>query len=328
MSDGSANSVLAARGIGVLVGRTLTLQLLTAGVTIALVRILSPADYGLFAIAAAAQAVAQAASDMGLTAALIRQPHEPTARQQIAVRSLLLTLGGAYSALSLAVAFLFLPALGIESEVAKVTSAAMLAVPLYALRAIPMVLLERNLRFGRVAAVETAKALSFNAFALLAALGSLGAYSLAGALPAAALAGALTVYRLQSSQWGLSLDISEVRVLASFGLKFSLYRILGLGRELGFVTLVTAIGGVSLAGFYTMSVRLFSFPVALASALQRVSFPALSRAPDERPRQERGERRSSPRLSAPSPSLSSPGHRKRWSPASWATAGCPAWTSS
>ena len=55
MSDGSANSVLAARGIGVLVGRTLTLQLLTAGVTIALVRILSPADYGLFAIAAAAR---------------------------------------------------------------------------------------------------------------------------------------------------------------------------------------------------------------------------------------------------------------------------------
>ena len=61
---------------------------------------------------------------MGLTAALIRQPHEPTARQQIAVRSLLLTLGGAFSALSLAVAFLFLPALGIESEVAKVTSSA------------------------------------------------------------------------------------------------------------------------------------------------------------------------------------------------------------
>ncbi len=284
MSDGSANSVLAARGIGVLVGRTLTLQLLTAGVTIALVRILSPADYGLFAVAAAAQAAAQAASDLGLTAALIRQPHEPTARQQIAVRGILLTFGGAFSALSLAVAFLLLPAFGIESEVAKVISAAMPAVPLYALRAVPMVLLERHLKFGRVAVVETAEVLSFNTFALLAALGGLGAYSLAGALPAAALAGALTVQRLQSSQWGFSLDLSEVRVLVSFGLKFSLYRILSVGRELGFVTLVTAIGGVSLAGFYTMSVRLFSFPVALASALQRVSFPALSRAPDERPR--------------------------------------------
>ena len=284
MSNDSVDSVLAARGIGFLVGRTLTLQLLTVGVTIALVRILSPADYGLFAVAAAAQAVAQAASDMGLTAALIRQSHEPTAGQQFAVRGLLLTLGSAFSALSLTIAFLLLPAFGIQSEVAKVISAAMPAVPLYALRAVPMVLLERHLRFGRVAAVETAEVLSFNAFALLAALGGLGAYSLAGALPAAALAGTLTVHRLQSSQWGFSLDLGEVRAMVNFGLKFSLYRILGLSRELGFITLVTAIGGVSLSGFYTMSVRLFSFPVALASAVQRVSFPALSRAPDERPR--------------------------------------------
>src|SRR5262249_18267792 len=54
-------------------------------------------------------------------------------------------------------------------------------------------------------------------------------------------------------------------------------------KELGFVGLVAAIGGAPLAGFYGMAKRLFSFPIALTSAVSRVSFPTLSRDPEQRP---------------------------------------------
>ena len=274
----------AARGVGILVSRTLLLQLLTVGVTLVLARLLSPADYGLFAVATAIQSVAQVASGAGLSAALIRQPEDPSRRQQRAVSGFLFATGTAFALAMLAIAFGALPIVGVHGDSIKVIAATTLAVPLYALRAVPMVLLERHLGFGRVALVETAETLSFNAFALAGALAGLGAFSLAGAVPAAAAAGLLCAAALTRPGAGLSLDLAAVRALAHFGLRASLLQILTLSRGLGFVAIVTAIGGTTLAGFYAMASRLFSFPTAIASAMQRVSFPALARSAAERPR--------------------------------------------
>lgn len=274
--------VTAARGVAILVSRTLGLQLLTVGVTLVLARLLSPADYGLFAIAAAVQALAQAASGIGLSTAMIREPDEPSGEQQRAVTGFLLLTGLGFSAVAAAVAFAVLPALGVESEPLEVAAVAAIAIPIYAFRVAPMVLLERRLSFGRVAGVETVETLSFNAFALAGALAGLGAYSLVGAVPVAAAAGALVARRLRVAVPGLSLDLDAVRPLARFGLRASVLRMAMLARELGFVTLLTAIGGTATAGFYAMATRLFAFPTALASAVQRVSFPALARSVEGR----------------------------------------------
>jgi O-antigen/teichoic acid export membrane protein len=276
--------VTAARGVGILVSRTLLLQLLTAGVTLVLARLLTPADYGLFALAAAVQAVAQVTSGAGLSAALIRQDDDPSIHQQRAVTGFLFATGIAFFALTAAAALVALPAAGVHGDALGVIAVTAIAVPLYALRAVPIVLLERHLRFGRVAIVETAETLAFNAFALAGALAGLGAYSLAGGVPAAAAAGLLAVRTLHRPGAGLSLDLGEVRALAHFGLRASALQVLVLARGLGFVTLVTAIAGTSVTGFYAMATRLFAFPAALASAVQRVSFPALSRSPQDRPR--------------------------------------------
>ena len=276
--------VAAARGVGILVSRTLLLQLLTAGVTLVLARLLSPADYGLFALATAVQSLAQVASGVGLSAALIREPGDPAPDQQAAVSGFLLAIGLGFAVAAAAVAFLAAPALGAESESLAVIAVTAAAVPIYALRTVPMVLLERHLRFGRVALVETVETLSFNAFALAAAIAGLGAFSLAGAVPVAAAGGLLTVRLLQRPGPGLSLDLDPVRPLAHFGLRASILKTASLVRGLLFVTLVAALGGTATAGFYGMATRLFAFPAALASAVQRVAFPALSRSDEERPR--------------------------------------------
>jgi O-antigen/teichoic acid export membrane protein len=235
-------------------------------------------------VATAVQSVAQVASGVGLSAALIRQAGDPTRRQQRAVAGFLFATGIAFTAMMQAIAFLALPAAGVDGNSIEVVAATTLAVPVYALRAVPMVLLERHLRFGRVALVETAETLSFNAFALVGALVGLGAFSLAGAVPVAAAAGLLCAWALTRPSAGLSFDLAAVRPLAHFGMRASLLQILTLARGLGFVSLITAIGGTTTAGFYAMGSRLFSLPTALASAMQRVSFPALARSPAERPR--------------------------------------------
>jgi O-antigen/teichoic acid export membrane protein len=279
-----ALGITAARGVGVLVGRTLGLQLLTAGVTVVLARLLTPADYGLFAIALALQMVGQRAAELGLPAALVRLEKDPTPRVQSAVAGLMLLFATGISGLLLIIAFGIAPLAGAESETLRVIAVAAAAMPLYAARAMPMVLMERRLAFGRVAIVETADTLAFNGFALLAALAGLGAFSLSGAVPVGALAGVTAAWVIQPFARRPRIELEPVRPLISFGVKISVLQGIYLIRELGFVSIVAAVGGASVAGYYAMAKRLFSFPIALTSAVARVSFPALSRDAELRPR--------------------------------------------
>jgi O-antigen/teichoic acid export membrane protein len=253
-------------------------------VTIALARILTPADYGLFAIALAVQLVGQRAAELGLPAALVRLEQEPSPWQQSAVAGVMLIAATSLATSLLFVAFVAVPALGGESETLKVIAVAGAAMPFYAARGIPMVLMERRLRFGRVALVETADTLAFNAFALAGALAGMGAFSLAGGVPAGGLAGATTAWLIQPFARRPRMDIDAVRPLAGFGIQVSALQGIYLLRELGFVGIVAAVGGAPMAGFYAMAKRLFSFPIALTAAVARVSFPALSRDAEARPR--------------------------------------------
>lgn len=268
----------AARGVGLLVGRTLGLQLLTAGVTVVLARLLTPADYGMFALALSIQLAGQRLAEMGLPAALINQEAEPSADQQAAVAGAMLSSSLLLSAALFVTAFVLTPALGAESEALRVIAVSSAAMPFYAGRAVPMVLMERQLHFGRVALVETADTLAFNAFALVAALGGLGAFSLVGAVPVGALASVIAAWSLQAFARKPILRLDPLRPLLKFGSQITLVQGINVLQEVGFVTVLTAVGGSAAAGFYAMAKRLFSFPIALTGAVLRVSFPALSRS--------------------------------------------------
>lgn len=272
----------AARGVGLLVGRTLGLQLLTAGVTVLLARLLTPADYGMFALALAIQLAGQRLSELGMPAALIGEEAEPSPEQQAAVAGAMLFTSLLVSGTLFLVAFVLAPALGVDSEALQVVGVAGAAMSLYAGRAVPLAMMERHLQFGRVALVEAADTLTFNAFALAAALAGFGAFSLAGAVPAGALASLATAWALRRSRHRPILRLEPLRPILKFGVKITLIQGMNVAQEVGFVAALTAVGGSTSAGFYAMARRLFSFPIALTGAVSRVSFPALSRSRGQR----------------------------------------------
>lgn len=228
------------------------------------------------------QLVGQRAAELGLPAALVQMKEDPSPRLQSAVAGILLITSAALAGLLLIIGFVVAPTFG-SARTLEVVAVSCAAIPFYASRAIPMVLMERELRFGRVAIVETADTLAFNGFALAGAFAGLGAFSLAGAVPIGGLAGAITAWAVQPFARRPSLDLDPVRPLAGFGLRVSALQGVYLLRELGFVGLLAALGGAPLAGFYAMAKRLFSFPIALTSAVGRVAFPTLSRDPEQRP---------------------------------------------
>jgi O-antigen/teichoic acid export membrane protein len=258
--------------------RTLALQLLTAGVTVVLARLLSPADYGLFAIALSIQLVGQNLAELGLPAALVRMPEEPTRDLQAAVIGCLFAVTAAIALAVLAASFLLMPALGGESKVLEVASVTLLALPLYATRAVPIAMMDRGMSFGRVALVETADTIAFNAFALTGALAGLGVFSLAGAVPVGALLGMVVAWCLQDSARRPRFDFARIKPLIGFGSQVSILGVLYLGRDLGYVLIISALAGAPVAGFYAMAKRLFSFPTAMAAAVSRVGLPTLSQS--------------------------------------------------
>jgi lipopolysaccharide exporter len=248
-----------------------------------LARLLTPADYGLFAIALSVQLVGQSVAELGLPAALVRMPESPSAELQAATIGFLLMVTVTAVAVLGLTAFVLVPSLGGTGSVLKVISITLLALPLYAVRAVPMAMMEREMGFGRVAAVEAADTIGFNVFALFAALAGLGVFSLAGAVPFGAMLGMFTAWLIQRSPRMPRFAPARIKPLIGFGSRVSVLGMLNLGRDLGFVTIIGAIGGAPTAGLYAMAKRLFSFPVALTAAVSRVAFPALSRSPEQRP---------------------------------------------
>lgn len=210
-------------------------------------------------------------------------PEEPSTELQAATIGFLLAITSAIAATVLLVSFVVLPALGGGSEIFEVASITLLALPFYATRAVPMAMMDRGMSFGRVAAVEAADTVGFNLFALTAALAGMGVFSLAGAVPFGALLGMIVAWSIQRSARRPRFAFSPIKPLIGFGSRVSALGILYLGRDLGFVAVVGAVGGASMAGFYAMAKRLFSFPTALSAAVSRVGLPALSQAGGQRP---------------------------------------------
>lgn len=267
----------AARGVGLLGGQMLALQVLTIGVTVVLARLLSVSDYGVFAIALALQQAGLHLVELGIPAALINRDRPPNAHEQRAVTGLVLGLALGICGLVALLAYGLLPALGADDNPLKLALIACLALPLLAFRAVPALLLERKLLYGRLTVMYSVDTITFNLAALGGALAGWGGYSLVAGVPAGALAGTLTALFLQRSARGVTWDFSVIRPLIGFGSQVGVRQGIIVGRDLAFVSLIVLVGSQTAAGFFAMSQRVLGVPIALSMALGRVAFPAMAR---------------------------------------------------
>jgi O-antigen/teichoic acid export membrane protein len=277
----------AVRGSVLIMVRTLGGQVIGFLASIVIARLVAPSEFGLFIVAAAIQQAGITIIFLGLPSALVRQPAPPSAAQQRTVAGFSLAFAVVVSGMAALIAFVALPLVGEKSTTASVVAIACIALPLFAVRVIPIVLLRRRLRFERLLTAEITAQLTFHATAIPAAALGFGAYGLATAVPISALASTIVLSRLQPWSRGYSLDWSIVRELAGFGAQVTAFRFLTQLQEVGLVSLFAAIGGQALAGFYGMSRRVLGLPYGAVRSVQAVAFPALARLQleEERSRQ-------------------------------------------
>jgi O-antigen/teichoic acid export membrane protein len=158
-------------------GTQIVAQIISWGVTLAVLRILDPGDYGLFAMSAAVLVFLNFLNGYGFVSALIQQDKIEEIRIRQAFGMLILMNSGLaliqiFIAAPLAAAYYREP---IIAEMLRWQSLIFLATPFLIL---PEALVTRNLEFKKPALVNLASALVGAAIALLLALGGYGVWAL------------------------------------------------------------------------------------------------------------------------------------------------------
>ncbi len=263
-----------------LVSSKTIIQALSLVSTIAVARILDPADYGLMAIASLLISVSGMVSEFGAGSAII-QFRDLDRRELNGIFWLTSGLSVMVYLLLYAAAPPLADWFG-RPELVSVLRVAGLALPLSTLRVVPENLLRREMRFDRIAVANVAAAcLAIPAIFLLAMRGA-GVWALVAS--AVVMVVVQTASMFISTRWVPGTDVGTSRLgpLMRFcrhtlggGVCWAVYQqidVLFLGKY----------ASISAVGTYSMSMQLIVFPIEkMFSLVNEISYPAMARLQDD-----------------------------------------------
>lgn len=261
--------------------RTIVSLLLRIVGSLVLARYLFPKDYGVFGIAATLMTMGMWLAEAGLSAGLVRQKREPTRDEifTVFVCQQILTL--VIIAVLLAITPLLVKIYHLTPTSVALTRAMILGLTLYSLRVVPMMMLERDLRFTDVARCELIENVIRTVSVILLAIMGAGAWALAGSILLSSAIYLVCVWNTASWQPRGRFDRSIVLPLLRFGLPFQLNAILPALGGSAVPGLVGSVLGIGVLGYINWAAGIASVPMMLNAMLIRIAFPAYSRLQDK-----------------------------------------------
>jgi|KBSSwiStaDraftv2_1062776.scaffolds.fasta_scaffold90413_2 O-antigen/teichoic acid export membrane protein len=248
-------------------------------VTLVVVRLLSPADYGLMAMATVVISISSAIAELGLDAAIVR------------ARSLtpeeLAKLAGFVMALNVGIGLLLMLAAPLvawafrEPRLVHLTQALSLQFVLSALSAVPQALMARDMRFQQRAWIDLASGLTSSATTLAGALLGYGVWALAlGTLAGAAARTTLLLVFGQSIR--PSLRLTGIREHLRYGGAMTTMRLLSDLTLQSDVLIASRFLPAAAIGAYSVAVHLATLPMQkIMSVVNQVAFPTAARLQDD-----------------------------------------------
>jgi O-antigen/teichoic acid export membrane protein len=270
------------QGLIALIVRTGLLQVIAVVATFILTVFLDPAQFGVFAIVAAAVDILVYFSDIGLAGALIQKQevNDEDLATTFTIQQILslVLLGIGFIAGSLVANIYSLSGAGIW-----LFRALLVSVFLSGLKTIPSVLLERKLDFIKVATVQIIETIIFYGLAVILAWKGFGVSSFTIAVLVRSLAGLVMIYILAPWRPKIGVDRVSFKKLVSFGMPFQLNSLLGLVKDRMLVAYYGAILSPANVGYLQWAERWSLFPLRMVvDNVSKVTFPAYSRLQEER----------------------------------------------
>lgn len=256
-------------------------QLLTWGITIYVMRLLAPADYGLLAMATVFLALLGMFAEVGLGPALVQRDQVDTTMLRRALGIVWLVNLALFVLLNLfavmIAAFYSEPKLVL---VLRVLSLQFLVTPL---SVVPEVMLQRQLEFRQRSLIDLSSAVVSSLLTLGMALAGHGVWSLvAGMLATVAWKALMMNWVAPFREWP-SFSLSGMRQLVIFGGNVTASRFLWFLFTQADTVIVGRLLGEHVLGLYSVAMHLASLPVQRVSAiLNQVAFPAISRFQHDR----------------------------------------------
>ncbi len=264
--------------------RMVVMQFIVLGGDVYLRRRLQPADFGLFAIVQFALAFFAFFGDGGLGGALIQKKEEPTQRELSSVWMLqaLLSLG------IVILIWIGAPALvrfwpDMKQEGVWVFRALSIDLLLTGFRSVPMLLMERELQFRRLSALDVILNAGFYVTAVALAERGFGVMSLVGAVLMQGSLGVIGAFTMRRWKPSWVLDRKLIAPIIHFGVRYQIKNLIGFSAG----AIAPVYGGRALGqaglGVVNWAQTTAYFPLQLVRAMARVSFPLYSRLQDDRP---------------------------------------------
>ena len=256
---------------------SLVLRFGTLAVGIVLARLLTPDEFGTFAIALTVQTLVMSLGDLGLGTQLIRTPDFESNAPTVATLGLLSGLGLA-SAMIVAAPWI---ATGMGSAEATSAIAVLGATVAFGgLGVVPFALLQRQFRQGDLLTVTVVDFVaSTTVTILLVAQFDLGALGLACGRLVGQAVGTLMLFVTARRRPHFGWDTELMVDAARFGIPIAGANVLSWAT-LGLPTPVIAHGaGLTLLGYYVLAFNVSSWPMTvLGQAVRAVALPAFSRS--------------------------------------------------
>jgi polysaccharide transporter, PST family len=238
--------------------------------TLVLARLLTPSEFGMVAFGATFITFANFLADGGIGSGLIRREEPPTRAD---LSSLLAFQFGLSAALALGIAAVLSP----FGEIGQLTAVMALALPLTAVRAPGVILMERQLSYRPLAFVEIVESLFYYGWAIALISYGWGVWGLATATIVRALVGSITLLVVVPSARVIPRPSwSRIRPLLGFGFQYQAVGVVNMLRDQGTNAVIAIVAGVAALGIWAVAFRILQIPLLFLASLWRVSFPGMS----------------------------------------------------
>lgn len=283
----------AVRGVAVLTGRTLILNLISFISQGLLWAFLNPSQFGVFLIVSATVNFLSYFADIGLGAALIQKkekPEEEDYRTVFTVQEILvLTI--------FAVIFLIGPFLAKKYSLTHEGLMLLYALGgsffLASLKNIPSIMLERRLEFGKFIIPQVLENMVYSVSVVFFAWQGFGITSFTYSVLIRGVVGLVAIYLLNPWKPGVAFSLKSFKNLIKFGIPYQLNNFLATLKDDGMTIVLGGILGNAGVGILGTAQKLAQYPLRFfMDNVTKVTFPAFSRMQDNKEELEKSLTRS------------------------------------
>jgi PST family polysaccharide transporter len=243
-----------------------------------LARYLSIAEYGFFGIIFFLFSFITNFGDIGFSASLLRQREEPALKDYSSVFTAQLALAAGVGVIFYTLSPLLCTLYKLPPEYTIHFLLISLSLIVTAFRSAPTARLERHLDFKWLSIIEVIQSAVYNVMAAAMAFYGYGPLSFSLALLCRALIGTILVNTVSHTPLRLNFDMALIKKHLAFGLPYQAGIFVNVLKDSISPVIIGLFLGAAKTGMVNMACTIAGFPTLLMVILNRLFFPAFSRA--------------------------------------------------